>query len=191
MTNYGCADCGWLVKANQKNCNHCWSELTWDILSDYECADCGGLVKYQQRKCKHCWSELVWNNPNEEINNTKDHKKPNAFAIWCFSIIALIVLILIFSSLLWGNSTYTPTIKSYWSLSEAYHAHRNFIRTTCKAALKVDRWVEDGIEWPTYAWEYMGEFVIKGWYGWSTTNQFSCIFQKSNNEWWMDIVDVK
>jgi len=156
-------------------------------MTNYECADCGNLVKYHQKKCVHCWSELTWNE-SVETDNSKPKEK-NTFAIWCAAIIIFFIVVGFFSSS--DTSTSVSTIKNYSSLSQAYSEHKNFLRSVCKSAVDRARWVSSWIEWPTYAWEYMGEFIIKWWYGGSIENQFSCVFKKANNEWGMDIVDVR
>ncbi len=74
------------------------------------------------------------------------------------------------------------------TLQEQYNEHKNYLWYICQEWLKFIDWWPYNFDWPTYAWEYMGKFIIKG-----TNNGklFRCEFVPYDNKRWMNLVDAR
>ncbi len=85
-------------------------------------------------------------------------------------------------------STGWNTIKTYSSLDQAYSEHKNFIWHSCVEWLKLISPNATNFDGPTYNWEFQWKYVLKWTSDWIL---FRCEFVPEDNEWWMNLNDVK
>lgn len=162
------------------------------------CPYCGEQILTTAIKCKHC-GEFLEKKPQEETQPVKKKKKISTME-WLLIIVVTIAFIGFFSTSDTAkndvgnisrdyNTTTTKTIKHYDNLNDAYNEHKNYIWHVCQEWLKIISTNQaHDFEGPTYAGEYQGKFIVKG------TDQgklFRCEFVPYENEWGMNLEDVK
>lgn len=148
------------------------------------CPFCWEEILQEAKKCKHCGEFL------EEIPKKK--RKMSALE-WIFIIVVIIGFIWLFSDSKVDKSNVSVNevkqVKHYSNLNDAYNDHKNYIRNVCKEWVKLISTTESHkFDWPTYAWEYQGKFIIKWIDNWIL---FRCEFVPYENEWGMNLEDVK
>lgn len=86
------------------------------------------------------------------------------------------------------SSSNTPKVNYYTSLQEAYDHHKNYIRHVCQEWVKLIDANASNFNWPTYAGEYQGKFIVKGT---SNNRLFRCEYIEYENERGMNLDDVR
>ena len=146
------------------------------------CPFCWEEILQEAKKCKHC---------GEFLEETPKKKKSKMSALeWIFIIVVIIGFIWLFSDSKVDKSNVSVNeVKHYSNLNDAYNDHKNYIRNVCKEWAKLISTSEShNFEWPTYAWEYQGKFIIKWTDNWIL---FRCEFIPYKNEWGMNLEDVR
>lgn len=164
------------------------------------CPFCWEEILETAKKCKHCGEFL------EEIQQAPVEQPKKKSSIGCMGYILIFALVWFVIGLFStkdsarndignisrdysNNTTATKTIKHYDNLNDAYNDHKNYIWNVCKEWLKlISSNQEHDFDWPTYAWEYQWKLIVK----WTDHNiLFRCEFVPFDNEWWMNLDDVK
>lgn len=171
------------MEKKTKACPFCWEEILETAV-----------------KCKHCGEFLDGRGTQKEVVVQQPKKKKwLSWMEWALIIVVTLAFIWFFSTsdtakndvgnISRDYSTTTNTVKHYDNLNDAYNDHKNYIRNVCKEWLKlISSNQEHNFEWPTYAGEYQGKFILK----WTDNGVlFRCEFVPYENEWGMNLNDVQ
>lgn len=149
------------------------------------CPFCWEEILEEAKKCKHC---------GEFLEETPKKKKRKMSTLeWIFIIVVTIAFIWLCSHKEVDKSNVrvneVKQVKHYSNLNEAYNDHKSFLWQVCREWLKIISTNQaHDFEWPTYAWEYQGKFIMKWTDHWVL---FRCEFVPYENEWGMNLEDVK